>query len=87
MSYKCEECEQTTSAGDIFNTLFKVALIGGLAYLAINFKSEIKEAVQNVIKKTGGTVSGISDSSSARKRKPRNKKSKKLIPTLSRSAA
>lgn len=53
MSYRCEQCEQTTTVGDILDSIFKIGVLAGVAYMAFNFRNEIKDAVRSVVTKAG----------------------------------
>lgn len=81
MSYRCEQCEQTTTVGDVLNGLFKIGIFAGVAYMAFNFRNEIKGAVQSVIKK-GAQMSGTEENGThgltASKKRQKRKRSSEV---------
>lgn len=58
MAWKCESCEQVTTAGEVMKTIAWVAALGVVGYVAFTYKDTIKESVNAAVRKTR-SVSGV----------------------------
>lgn len=50
-SFNCENCQPQSTISDTLNVLVKIAVLGAAAYMAITFRSQIKETVALAITK------------------------------------
>lgn len=71
MSWNCQQCEQTNTFKDVFDTAFKLVAVAGIVYVAVNFRSEIKESVRSVVARKK-----INDLSGTKKRRMKQRRTK-----------